>query len=342
MKKITVKDLLDKGACHKGILFFKKNNLQEIDWDSIHTVNFYDKSEFLHVLCDYFHISLKNINKRTPFEIKFKDGLKIYYKGKNKIELYNEYQDRHLIHSMSSNGFECWIEYNDNGKIIHYKDSKNYEFWKEYNEKGLLCYFKINTGYEEWYEYNEQGRTIYIKDSNGNENWIEYNEQGLEIKKKYDNYKNVDYMYKSTIEYQYKNNLLINVIGPNDFTLHNEYDDKGNLIYRKNSLGNECIRKLNDQGLCVQNTLISKSETFNEWSEYKDGNCVHYKNSDGFEKWMEYKDGLLISYRDSTGYGYDTEYEDGIIVKEKTSNDKVWTDYRNKIKIINLAKVIID
>ena len=35
----------------------------------------------------------------------------------------------------------------------------------------------------------------------------------------------------------------------------------------------------------------------------KQGNMIHYKNSDGYERWWEYDDnGKLIHYKNSNGY----------------------------------------
>ena len=67
-----------------------------------------------------------------------------------------------------------------------------------------------------------------------------------------------------------------------------EFDSDGNLIYSKDSDGNEY------------------------WYEYdSNGNEIHYKNSDGYECWNEYdSNGNEIHYKNSDGYErfYPIEY----------------------------------
>jgi len=63
-----------------------------------------------------------------------------------------------------------------------------------------------------------------------------------------------------------------------------QYDERGNLIYYRDSGGCE------------------------EWSEYdENGACTHYRNSDGYECWYEYdENGAWVYYRDNGGREWGT------------------------------------
>ena len=44
--------------------------------------------------------------------------------------------------------------------------------------------------------------------------------------------------------------------------------------------------------------------------DLKNGNLIHYKDSDGYEKWYEFNEnGNLIHYKDSDGYEFYDEEE---------------------------------
>jgi len=65
-----------------------------------------------------------------------------------------------------------------------------------------------------------------------------------------------------------------------------EYDKNNNLMYHKNSIGDECWREYDKN-----NNLIHYKDSDGDeyWREYdKNNNLIHYKNSDGFEYWREY------------------------------------------------------
>ena len=63
-----------------------------------------------------------------------------------------------------------------------------------------------------------------------------------------------------------------------------EYDEKGNLIHRRDSTG------------------------FEWWHEYdENNNVIHSRNSNGYEEWREYdENNNEIHFRDSTGHVVDT------------------------------------
>ncbi len=71
-----------------------------------------------------------------------------------------------------------------------------------------------------------------------------------------------------------------------------EYDDKGNLIYYKDSDGTECWYKYDKKG----NYVYFKDSIGNEaWREYDENNRkIHYKNSDGGEYWCKFDENNRI------------------------------------------------
>jgi len=60
-----------------------------------------------------------------------------------------------LIHYKNQDGFEKWIEYNQNGDKIHYKESTEFEEWYDYDDKGRQIHFKDTLGKEIWSKYEE-------------------------------------------------------------------------------------------------------------------------------------------------------------------------------------------
>jgi len=72
-------------------------------------------------------------------------------------------------------------------------------------------------------------------------------------------------------------------------------------------------------------------------TEYdKDGNIIHYKDSDGFEYWNKYdKNNNLIYHKDSDGDEYWNEYKNNNLIYHKTSGGyESWYEYKNN-KVIN-------
>jgi len=53
-------------------------------------------------------------------------------------------------HLLFSDGYECWWEHDDQGRVVYYHDSK---------------------GFESWYTYDNDGNMIRQHDSKGNE-WV--------------------------------------------------------------------------------------------------------------------------------------------------------------------------
>ena len=80
------------------------------------------------------------------------------------------------------------------------------------------------------------------------------------------------------ITYEIENGKKIKVKTYDNGSVY-KYDANGNVIYYKNSDGDEA------------------------WSEYdKNGNMIHFKNSDGYEQWFEYDtNGNCIYFKDSDG-----------------------------------------
>jgi len=65
-----------------------------------------------------------------------------------------------------------------------------------------------------------------------------------------------------------------------------EYDNKGNIIYEKNSDGDEYWYEYDIKGNLIH---FKNSDGKERWHEYDDkGNEIHYKSHDSKEKWWEY------------------------------------------------------
>jgi hypothetical protein len=94
-----------------------------------------------------------------------------------------------------------------------------------------------------------------------------------------------------------------------------KYNSKGNLIYLKNSDGDEYW--YDDMGKYIH----SKSPCgYEEWYGYdNNGNCIYFKNSTGYEEWYEYdKHHYNFFYLDTN---------DGIIWRKYP----IFVEYHNKI-----------
>jgi len=76
-----------------------------------------------------------------------------------------------------------------------------------------------------------------------------------------------------------------------------------------------------------ENKLIKKTGEVKEIKEYdKNGNLIHYKDSDGYEGWAKYdKNGNLIHCKDSDGYSSWREYDkDGEKINYLSNNRGIW------------------
>ena len=66
-----------------------------------------------------------------------------------------------------SDGNEQW--YDSNGNMIHSKTSNGFECWHEYDSNGNTIHSKTSNGFECWYEYDSDGNVIHTKVSNSND-----------------------------------------------------------------------------------------------------------------------------------------------------------------------------
>ena len=55
----------------------------------------------------------------------------------------SKYRNGLLIHYKDSNGFEKWLEYDENNNLIYHKNSNEFEYWKKYNENNELIFINI-------------------------------------------------------------------------------------------------------------------------------------------------------------------------------------------------------
>lgn len=111
-----------------------------------------------------------------------------------------------------------------------------------------------------------------------------------------------------------------------------EYDEKGRMVYKKDSAGNETKYIFDDKGNCIyySSPLIKEIRHYDDnsniiyhkkiyhntieekWWDYdENGNCIHTKNSNGLESWMGYDGNQRKTYyKNSNGLEEYYEYED--------------------------------
>jgi len=95
------------------------------------------------------------------------------------------------------------------------------------------------------------------------------------------------------------------------------YDEKGNIIYRRDSEGHEC------------------------WYEYdENNNCTHYRDSGGYEYWREYDErGNVTYYRDSGGYSRGTPRKEKVMSNERGCVERENEELRGVIETYGRAEV---
>ena len=232
-------------------------------------------------------------------------GNAVSHRNSDGCEERHEYDGHGMeIHCKSSDGFEEWREYNEYGSIIHRKTVKpqgisrarwyggledvDYrirakkskrqrksrghdeseqtgpvvcEIWIEYDERGNIIHRKSSDGFEEWREYDEYGSIIHHKT---------VKPQGISREWWYDGLEDGDYWIRRGIRNRQRKSRghdESEQTGPVVCETWIEYDERGNIIHRKNSDG------------------------FEEWREYDErGNIIHRRNSDGYDGWFEYND----------------------------------------------------
>jgi YD repeat-containing protein len=93
-------------------------------------------------------------------QMQWLDGVIVYGNTDVEIDYSNDRAVRRddngkVIHGISPNGIEYWIEYNNDGQEIHYKNSSETEQWKQYDENGLITKFFDNSGWAADYAYKD-------------------------------------------------------------------------------------------------------------------------------------------------------------------------------------------
>ena len=160
-------------------------------------------------------------------------------------------------------GNETWHEYDERGNEIHLKASDGFEEWHEYDEAGKAISYRNSDGYEERHDYDGYGRGIHRKNSDGFEEWYEYDEHGNIIHRKtvrpqgisrawwYNGFEDVDYRVrarKSKRQRKSRGHDESEQTGPVVCEIWHEYDERGNIIHRRNSDGYEGWFEYNDAG----------------------------------------------------------------------------------------------
>jgi YD repeat-containing protein len=182
-----------------------------------------------------------------------------------------------LIHERFVNGFEYWREFDQNNKMTHYRNSiSDIQWWIEYDTNGNEIHFKNSDGYEYWQEYDNTNHMIRYRNTDGVERW--YDEKG-DVRESGPTQENT----KHIKEYDAAGNLIHerNYF----FEYWREIDEKNNLIYFRNSLGDEW------------------------WQEYDaNGNAIYFRTVYGYESWTEFdENNKMLHFRDTDGkqYWYD-------------------------------------
>jgi len=86
--------------------------------------------------------------KDFPFEIKDKNGKRIYYEDSKGFWFKNEYDAKgNHIYLENSDGYWHKRVYNDRGNQISFEDSNGFWVKYEYNDKGNEIYYENSTGH---------------------------------------------------------------------------------------------------------------------------------------------------------------------------------------------------
>lgn len=168
-----------------------------------------------------------------------------------------------VVREKDDDGNETWHEYDERGNEIHLKTSDGFEEWHEYDAAGNAVSHRNSDGCEERHEYDEHGREIHRKNSDGYEEWREYDAAGNEVYRKtvrpqgisqalwYDGFEDVDYWLRvaeGKRQHKSRGNDDGEQPGLNVLEAWSEYDERGNIIHRRNSDGYESWFEYNDAG----------------------------------------------------------------------------------------------
>ena len=222
--------------------------------------------------------------------------------------------------------FKC----DKNGNVIYYKnyDSSEYYYEYRYDKNGNVTYHKdCQDGDEEYYKYNENGDMIYQRYCDGHEIFYkyEYDERGNKI------YTEDSYGYKEYRRYD-DNNKVIYYKDYRANSHHYEYeverDQKGNITYYKDKKGNErfCEYRYDQKG----NMIYRKDPYKEEYWKYDDNNnMIYYKNHNGDEfKMIKEEATMKIRVKENVGkksaemFGKVGAILD--VVKNRVVSDKMW------------------
>ncbi len=175
------------------------------------------------------------------------------------IEICEYDENENLIHLKNNTGTEKWYDYDDAGNCIYRKDNKDFELWYEYDENGNLICEKDKKNYKcsYEYEYDKNGNVIYWKNSAGAECWKVYDKSGKLIEQVNEEDGTASWQRiennsgKECVSYELENEGILtnydydkngNLLECSSFIPYRqtnlggtfyEYDEKGNLIYKK-------------------------------------------------------------------------------------------------------------
>ena len=90
----------------------------------------------------------------------------------NTVSVITEYDERgNLSHRVGADGYEVWMEYDENDLEIHFRSSLGgdlgVELWWEYDERGNMIHHRKDNGFQLWLEYDEDNTVIRRRRSDG-------------------------------------------------------------------------------------------------------------------------------------------------------------------------------
>ena len=172
-------------------------------------------------------------------------NLEVITNGRNIASIRNEYDDKGRVTKQSyPDGGEMLLKYDDVAKTIHVTEQNGNQiaYIHDDNMRSVETVFadgKIQ------YAYNEQNQQTEVIDKKGNKTKYIYDIAG--------NLAEIENPLGEKVEMAYNAMKLVEKIkiGGEDFQL-NEYDDKGNLILRKDGLGRTIALTYNEYGRPIE------------------------------------------------------------------------------------------
>ena len=219
----------------------------------------------------------------------------------------------------------------------------------DYDGNGNEVHYKARDGAERWRKYDERGNVVYSKDTAlSNEIWIEYASDGkMKYRKSVTANPRVGFNQTAEAWYDEHENEIRSVTDGTERRTELEYDERGNVIHRKESWGMELWYEYDERG----NRTRERCAAYDFFTDYdRHGNEAHivhiFANSGGFEEyWIDYEydeSGNVLHAKNSKTREeqfctYNAQGKD-VYVKRVASDGAVtesWHDYDERGNIIH-------